>query len=86
MDESTVNLLWFLGIGIVAGFLAGKIMGGRGFGIVGNLIVGVVGAVLGGYLFGLLDIDLGSGRADEMITAFAGAVVLILVARFVKRE
>ena len=49
-----MNIIWFLLIGLVAGWLAGQLMKGRGFGIVGNMIVGVVGAVLGGFLFGML--------------------------------
>ena len=48
------DLILFLVIGLVAGWLAGKIMKGRGFGLIGNLIVGVIGSVLGGYLFSLI--------------------------------
>jgi len=45
-------MLWFLVVGVIAGFLAGKIMRGKGFGILGDLIVGIIGAMLGGWLFG----------------------------------
>ena len=69
LDQDTQNLLWFLGIGLVAGFLAGKIMGGRGFGVVGNLLVGVLGALLGGYLVGMLGVDLGDGIAGKLLAA-----------------
>jgi len=49
-----MNILWFALIGIVAGWLAGQIMKGRGFGLVGNLVVGVIGAIIGGHLAGAI--------------------------------
>ena len=71
-----MNFLWFLLIGLLAGWIAGQIMKGRGFGLVGNLIVGVIGAVLGGFLFGLLGLAT-VGLIGELIAAVFGAVVLI---------
>ena len=59
MNYSTENLLLFLVIGIVAGFIAGKIMKGAGFGLVGDLIVGVIGSFIGVWVFGLLNISSG---------------------------
>jgi uncharacterized membrane protein YeaQ/YmgE (transglycosylase-associated protein family) len=49
-----MNILYFLLIGLAAGWLAGQIMKGKGFGIIGNMIVGCIGALVGGYVFGLL--------------------------------
>ena len=79
-----MDFVWFLVIGIAAGWLAGKIVRGGGFGLVGDLVVGVVGAVIGGYLFARLGITAG-GLVGRLITATVGAVVLIFVIRLFKR-
>ena len=79
-----MNLLWFLIIGLAAGWLAGQVMRGGGFGLVGDMIVGVIGALIGGKLFGLLQIRIG-GTWGSFITAFAGAVILLLLLRIIKR-
>lgn len=79
-----MDIIWFLIIGIVAGFLAGKIMRGGGFGLVGNLLVGVVGAILGGWLFGQLGISLGWPGAS-LVTALVGAVMLLLLVGLIKK-
>ena len=81
---SLESLIWFLLVGLIAGWLAGKVMRGGGFGIVGDMIVGVIGAFLGGWLFGLLGIHAG-GLIGSIVTAFVGAVVLILLLRLIKR-
>ena len=77
------NWMWFILIGLGAGFLAGMIVKGGGFGIVGNLIVGVIGALLGGFVFGLLGIS-ASGRAGQLVSASVGAILLLFLLRFVK--
>ena len=77
-------LIWFLLIGLIAGWLAGKLMRGGGYGLVGDMIVGVIGAFLGGWLFGLLGIAVG-GLIGSLITAFVGAVVLIFLLRLIRR-
>ena len=79
-----MNILWFLIIGIAAGWIAGQIMKGSGFGVIGDLVIGAIGGVLGGYLFGLLGVNLG-GLIGQLITAVIGAVVLIAVVRLIKR-
>lgn len=79
-----MEFLWFLLIGLVAGWLAGQITKGGGFGVIGDLIVGVIGAFLGGWLFGLLNITAG-GLLGALITATVGAVVLVLLLRLIKR-
>jgi uncharacterized membrane protein YeaQ/YmgE (transglycosylase-associated protein family) len=78
------GLIWFLLIGLIAGWLAGKVMRGGGFGLVGDMIVGVIGALLGGWLFGVLGISAG-GLIGAIITAFVGAVVLIFLLRLIRR-
>jgi uncharacterized membrane protein YeaQ/YmgE (transglycosylase-associated protein family) len=77
-------LIWFLLIGLIAGWLAGLVMKGGGFGVVGDMIVGVIGALIGGWLFGVLGISAG-GLIGAIITAFVGAVILILILRAIKR-
>ncbi len=78
------SLLLFLLIGLAAGWLAGRIMKGGGFGLLGNMVVGVIGAVLGGWLFGLFGIALG-GLFGSLVTAVVGAVVLLYLIKLVKR-
>ena len=78
------NLLYFLLIGLAAGWLAGKVMKGSGYGLIGDLIIGVVGAFLGGWIFGLLHIAAG-GLLGLLVTAFVGAVVLVWLLRMIKR-
>jgi uncharacterized membrane protein YeaQ/YmgE (transglycosylase-associated protein family) len=80
-----VNFLWFLIIGLVAGWLAGVLMKGGGFGMVGDLVVGVVGAILGGWLFGALGLSAGGGLIGSLIVATIGAVVLLFLVRLIKR-
>jgi uncharacterized membrane protein YeaQ/YmgE (transglycosylase-associated protein family) len=81
---SLTNLIWFLLIGLIAGWLAGRVMRGGGFGVVGDMIVGVLGALLGGWLFGVLGIGVG-GLIGSIITAFVGAVILIALLRVIRR-
>ena len=79
-----VHLIYFLLIGLAAGWLAGKIMKGRGFGILGNLLVGVIGAVLGGFLFHLVGL-VAIGLLGSLISATAGAIVLLFLLQKIKR-
>ena len=78
------SLFWFLAIGVLAGFLAGKIMKGSGFGLLGDLLVGVVGALIGGFIFGLLNIAAG-GLIGSLVTSVVGAVALLYVIRLIKK-
>lgn len=78
-----MNWLWFILIGIAAGFLAGAVVKGHGFGLIGNLIVGVIGAVLGGFIFHLLGIS-AHNLLGSLVCAFVGAVVLLFLLRFIK--
>ena len=79
-----MHLLWFLIIGVVAGWLAGQIMKGGGYGLIGDLVLGVVGAFIGGHLLGVLGIYAG-GLIGRLITATVGAVVLVFLVRLIKR-
>jgi len=78
-------IIWTLLIGLVAGWLAGLITKGKDFGLVGNLIVGVIGALLGSFVFGLLGIS-AWGLIGRLVIATAGAVLLLYLIRFVRRS
>ncbi len=80
-----MSFLWFLIVGIVAGWLAGQIMKGGGFGLIGDLIVGVVGACIGGFIFTSLGVSGGAGLLGSIIVATIGAVVLLFIVRLIKR-
>jgi uncharacterized membrane protein YeaQ/YmgE (transglycosylase-associated protein family) len=80
-----MQLLWFLLIGVVAGWLAGHLMKGGGYGLIGDLVIGVVGAVLGGWLFGVLGISAGGSIIGNLVTAVVGAVVLLFLVRLIKK-
>ena len=82
MDIQT--LLIILAIGAVAGWLAGVIMKGGGFGLLGDIVIGIIGAFIGGFLFSLLGISAG-GLIVQIITATVGAVVLLFVLRLIKK-
>jgi uncharacterized membrane protein YeaQ/YmgE (transglycosylase-associated protein family) len=79
-----MEFLWFILIGILAGWLAGKLSKGRGFGLVGNLVVGVIGALLGGLVFRILQLS-AHGFIGSLVTATVGALLLLWLLRFVKR-
>lgn len=78
-------LLILLLIGATAGFLAGLIVKGYGFGVVGNIVVGIVGALFGGWLLPRLGLFAGSDIIGQIISATVGAVVLLVLISFVRR-
>ncbi len=78
-----MDLIWFLLIGLTAGWLAGKIMKGHGFGIAGNLVVGALGALVGGYLFKALDVS-ARGFLGSLTMAVVGAMVLLFIIRIIR--
>jgi len=80
-----MEFIWFILIGLVAGWLAGQLVKGGGFGVVGDIVVGVLGALLGGYLFPTLGVSLGGGLLGAIIVATIGAIVLIFILRLIKR-
>ena len=84
--DETMNFVTFLLVGAVAGWLAGLIVKGRGFGIIGNIIVGIAGGFIGGWLMGLLNFQIGTGVVNHILTALIGAVVLLFVIGLVKKK
>jgi uncharacterized membrane protein YeaQ/YmgE (transglycosylase-associated protein family) len=76
----------FILVGLVAGWLAGQIMKGGGYGLIGDIVVGVIGAVIGGWLWGALHLPaIGPWWLSDIIIATVGACILIFILRLIKR-
>jgi uncharacterized membrane protein YeaQ/YmgE (transglycosylase-associated protein family) len=84
MYMSSESLLIILLVGVAAGWLAGQIVQGTGFGLIGDLIIGVAGAFVGGWLLPQLGIHFGSGTVSAIIDATIGASILLLIMRLVR--
>ena len=80
-----MGFVWFIAVGFVAGLLAGVIMKGSGYGIPGDIVVGVLGGLLGGGLVQALGIPFGEGLLGAVLVATFGAVLLVMVLRLIKR-
>jgi uncharacterized membrane protein YeaQ/YmgE (transglycosylase-associated protein family) len=83
MHLSNESLLVIILVGLIAGWLAGQVMRGAGFGLVGDLIIGLLGAFIGDWLLPRLNIHLGAGIVALVINAFIGAIVLLLILRLI---
>ena len=81
---SNEGLIVILFVGLVAGWLAGKIVRGTGFGIIGDILVGIAGAFISSLLFPRLGIHLGTGLVSEIIYSAIGAIVLLLIVRLLR--
>jgi uncharacterized membrane protein YeaQ/YmgE (transglycosylase-associated protein family) len=84
MRLSNESLLVILFVGLVAGWLAGKIVRGAGFGLIGDILIGIVGAFIASWLFPKLGIQLGTGLVSQIIYSAIGAVILLLVVRLLR--
>jgi len=84
MHLSNESLLVILFVGLVAGWLAGKIMRGYGFGLIADILIGIVGAFIGDWLLPRLGIHLGTGIVASIVNATIGAVILLLLIRLVR--
>lgn len=80
-----MEFIWFILIGLIAGWLAGLLMKGGGFGLVGDIVIGIIGALIGGYVFGVMGISAGGGLLGSIIVATIGAVIFIFLLRLIKR-
>ena len=78
------NLIWWAVVGLIAGWAAGRIMKGGGYGVVMDIVLGIIGAVIGGWLLGVLGIHAG-GFSGTIIVAVFGAVILIWITRLLKK-
>jgi uncharacterized membrane protein YeaQ/YmgE (transglycosylase-associated protein family) len=84
MQLSNEGILVILFVGLIAGWLAGKIVRGTGFGIIGDILVGIAGALVASLLFPKLGIAIGSGIVREIIYSAIGAIILLLIVRLVR--
>ena len=84
MQISNESILVILFVGLVAGWLAGKIVQGTGFGIIGDILVGIAGALIASFLFPKLGIAIGTGLVREIIYSAIGAVLLLLIVRLLR--
>jgi uncharacterized membrane protein YeaQ/YmgE (transglycosylase-associated protein family) len=80
------GFLWFILIGLIAGWLAGLLVKGGGFGVVGDIVVGVLGALLGGWLFQKMGWSSGGGLGGAILVATLGAILLIALLRLLRRS
>ena len=78
------GLLYWVVVGLIAGWLAGVVMKGGGYGIVVDIVLGMVGAIVGGWIFSMLGVGAGGGLIGGIIVAFIGAVVLVAITRALK--
>jgi uncharacterized membrane protein YeaQ/YmgE (transglycosylase-associated protein family) len=80
-----MSLLVFLLVGAIAGWLAGLIVRGFGFGLIGNIVVGIIGALVAGYLFPKLGVGLPAGMIGEILSAAVGAVIVLVIIGLIRR-
>jgi uncharacterized membrane protein YeaQ/YmgE (transglycosylase-associated protein family) len=78
-------MIYWLVVGLIAGWLAGLVMKGGGYGIIVDILLGILGGWLGGWLFGRLGIWPAGGMIGSIIVAFVGAVILVGITRILKR-
>lgn len=79
-----MEIVWLILIGLIAGWLAGVLVQGSGFGVIGDIIVGILGSLIGGSLFSLLGVSAGAGMLGNVLVATIGAIVFIVVLRLIK--
>ena len=84
MVLSNEGIIVILFVGLVAGWLAGKIVRGTGFGIIGDILVGIAGALIAALLFPKLGIHIGTGLVSEIIYSAIGAIILLLIVRLLR--
>ena len=77
--------LYLIIVGAVAGWLAGQLMKGSGYGLIGNIIIGIIGSIAGNFLLGKLGVSIASGTLGDIITAVIGAVVVLFIAGLFKK-
>lgn len=84
MYLSNESLLVILFVGLVAGWLAGKVVRGAGYGLIGDIVIGIIGAFIASWLFPKLGIHLGTGLVSEIIYSAIGAIILLIVVRLLR--
>jgi len=86
MHISNESLVLVLVVGVVAGWLAGQLVRGTGYGLIGDLIIGIIGAYIGTWLLPQLNIHIGSGIVGAIISATIGAVLLLIILRVFRKR
>lgn len=81
IDLGSTDFVVFLLVGLIAGLLASRVVGTGGGGLLIDMVVGIIGAFLGRWLFGIFNVNLGPGLLPEIIIAFVGAAILLLIVR-----
>jgi uncharacterized membrane protein YeaQ/YmgE (transglycosylase-associated protein family) len=81
-----MHLIWFVILGAIVGWLAGKIMSGHGYGILWDIVLGILGSFVGGFVFSLIFGTQPTGLVISFIVALIGAIVLVALVRMVRRE
>jgi uncharacterized membrane protein YeaQ/YmgE (transglycosylase-associated protein family) len=84
-EAEEMGFIYWIVVGLIAGWLAGKVMKGGGYGILVDIVLGIVGGIVGGWVFGLLGIWPGGGIIGSIIVAFVGAVILVWITRLLKK-
>jgi uncharacterized membrane protein YeaQ/YmgE (transglycosylase-associated protein family) len=79
------GFLYWVVVGLIAGWLAGVVMRGGGYGIVIDIVLGMLGAIVGGWIFSMLGIGAGGGLIGGIVVAFIGAVALVAITRALKK-
>ena len=78
------GIIWWIVVGLIAGWLAGQVMKGGGYGVLADIVLGILGGILGGWIFGKMGIGAG-GTIGSIVVAFVGAIILVGLTRLVKR-
>jgi uncharacterized membrane protein YeaQ/YmgE (transglycosylase-associated protein family) len=84
MNMSNESIVVILVVGVVAGWLAGKVVRGTGFGLIGDLVVGIAGAFVAAWLFPRFGIPLGTGMLSEILFSALGAIILLVIVRLIR--
>jgi len=82
---TTLTLPWLILVGLIAGWLAGVLVDGGGFGIIGDIVVGILGALIGGWVFAHFGVWPAAGLLGTILVATVGAIILILILRLIRR-
>jgi uncharacterized membrane protein YeaQ/YmgE (transglycosylase-associated protein family) len=84
-EAGKMGFIYWIIVGLIAGWLAGKVMKGGGYGVLFDILLGIVGGIVGGWFFGMLGIWPGGGIIGSIIVAFIGAVILVWISRLLKK-
>ena len=79
------GLLYWVVVGLIAGWLAGMVMKGGGYGVIVDIVLGMLGAIVGGWIFSMLGIGAGAGLIGGIVVAFVGAVALVALTRALRK-